>query len=147
MSSKINYKSGFTLIELLVVIAIIGLLSAMVLIGLNISRNKGIDAAVKSQLRQVISQSELFAQNNSNGYAGFCTSSTTKLILAGAANATGAATSSSTGQASTYNKVVCHDSNSAWALDAPLSWCVDSIGEAKDESGTGILASTYVCGN
>ncbi|MDB5190222.1 MAG: putative Type pilus pilin [Parcubacteria group bacterium] len=60
--------SGFTLIELLVVIAIIGILSSVVLASLNTARNKGNDAAVKSNLTNARAQAELFASVNSDQY-------------------------------------------------------------------------------
>lgn len=49
---KKNNK-GFTLIELLVVIAIIGILSSIVLVSLNIARQKGKIAAVRLQLKSI----------------------------------------------------------------------------------------------
>lgn len=63
-----SFKRGFTLIELLVVIAIIGILSSIVLSSLNTARNKGGDAAVKSNLEQARTQSELFYDSNGNHY-------------------------------------------------------------------------------
>ena len=53
-------KNGFTLIELLVVIAIIGILASVVLASLNTARQKGSDAAVKSNVNTVATQATLF---------------------------------------------------------------------------------------
>lgn len=59
---------GFTLIELLVVIAIIGVLSSIVISSLNTARNKGNDAAIKSNLDQARTVGELFYDSNGNHY-------------------------------------------------------------------------------
>ncbi len=64
-----NRFRGFTLIELLVVIAIIGILSAVVLASLNTARQKGADAAVKSNLATVQTQAQLYYDDNSNKFA------------------------------------------------------------------------------
>ena len=50
---------GFTLLQPLVVIAIIGLLSSIVLAALNTARGKGKDAAILSELGQLVTLAEL----------------------------------------------------------------------------------------
>jgi prepilin-type N-terminal cleavage/methylation domain-containing protein len=64
---KQNKTAGFTLIELLVVIAIIGILSSVSLVSLATARKKGVDAATKTQLRQVQIALNIYYSNN-NGY-------------------------------------------------------------------------------
>lgn len=59
---------GFTLIELLVVIAIIGILASVVLASLNTARDKGSDAAIKSNLNNARAQAELFYDDAGNTY-------------------------------------------------------------------------------
>ncbi len=57
-------NKGFTLIEILVVVGIIGLLSAIVLVGIGPFRAKGRDARRISDLRQVQSGLELYYAKN-----------------------------------------------------------------------------------
>src|SRR5438046_347729 len=64
-----GHLKGFTLIELLVVIAIIGILSSVVLASLNTARNKGADAAVKSNIESIRPQAELYYDSNSSKYS------------------------------------------------------------------------------
>jgi prepilin-type N-terminal cleavage/methylation domain-containing protein len=61
-------NKGFTLIELLVVISIIGVVSATVLLGLNIARVKARDARRISDLEQVRTALELYAADNNGNY-------------------------------------------------------------------------------
>ena len=61
LSSK---RSGFTIIEILVVVSIIGLLSAVVLVGLTSFRQRGRDARRVADLRQVQNALELYYAKN-----------------------------------------------------------------------------------
>jgi prepilin-type N-terminal cleavage/methylation domain-containing protein len=152
-------RRGFTLIELLVVIAIIGILSSVVLASLNTARNKGADAAVKSNLEQARAQAELFYDANTNAYvtgsAGgatdVCSSSATIGGLKGiypsviaAANAVGIST---VGLNTTGAGAICNSAAGAWAAQVPLKavagnfFCVDSTGVATS-TATNIMAST-----
>jgi general secretion pathway protein G len=127
---------GFTLIELLVVIAIIGMLSAVILGNLNQTRDKGIDAAIKSNLANIQKQAALYYDNQTpNSYSGMCAGD---LSIAAMITA-----------ASTVGSVTCNPSSSGFVVKAPLKvqnqysainggsasgqdyWCVDANGTAK----------------
>ena len=126
---------GFTLIELLVVIAIIGVLSSVVLASLNTARNKGNDAAVKSNLNGIRSQAELFYDSNSNSYASVCSDSNVSAAVTAAVTAGGAAS--------------CYATSTAWGVTAKLRdgtyWCVDSYGNAKLAATTATSSTDYNC--
>ena len=131
---KATMKRGFTLIELLVVIAIIGILASVVLASLNSARDKGTDAAIKSDINNARAQAELFYSDNSNSYSGVCGNSTTGIgkMVAGAQSKSSA--------------VTCHNLDTGWALSAKLKsssnfYCVDSSGAAKETSSNTISAS------
>lgn len=151
----INFRKGFTLLELLVVVAIIGLLTSIVVISLTNARNKGIDAGVQSNLRNAISQAEIFYGINTaapNSYTSVCTNGTVGgapgigahvFAAAKAARLSNYATNPALG--GTLTTATCNYGTNAWAAEAPLStsgkmWCVDSAGKSKEESssiGTG----------
>lgn len=111
-----TFKRGFTLIELLVVIAIIGILASVVLASLNSARDKGEDAAIKSNLNNIRAQAELFYDDNDD-YDGVCADTN---VAQGVLAAGG----------------TCNDSVDEWAAFATLSsassssYCVDSTGKA-----------------
>ena len=115
MKQKLN--RGFTLIELLVVIAIIGILASVVLASLNTARDKGTDAANKSNLNNIRAQAELVF-DTAGDYAGVCADAN----VAKAITAAGA---------------VCADTAAAWAAAVDLvgtvgsSYCVDNTGSAN----------------
>ncbi len=52
-------KKGFTLIELLVIVAIVSLLSSIILASLKTSRDRGANAAIKSNINTIRTQSEI----------------------------------------------------------------------------------------
>jgi prepilin-type N-terminal cleavage/methylation domain-containing protein len=134
---------GFTLIELLVVIAIIGILASVVLASLNSARDKGSDAAIKSNLNNARAQAELYYSNQSpNGYTSVCTDAggiTTMYTAASNANGSG-------GQN-------CHNGTDGWAANAQLVantaqyYCVDYTGVATTTSTNtlGGGSTDYLC--
>ncbi|HEY0979668.1 MAG TPA: type II secretion system protein, partial [Candidatus Paceibacterota bacterium] len=98
----IKTDRGFTLIELLVVIAIIGILSSVVLASLNTARNRGADAAIKSNLANARAEAELYYDSNGNSYntgtaganAGVCSTTGANSIGDNVAGATSAGSAS-----------------------------------------------------
>jgi prepilin-type N-terminal cleavage/methylation domain-containing protein len=160
-------RRGFTLIELLVVIAIIGILSSVVLASLNTARNKGNDAAIKSNLAEARAQAELFYDANTNSYMGsagtatdVCSSLATggstggvkgiyTAILA-AAQAYGLSSVNSTyATAGTTATATCHALATAWGSEVPLKaggmYCVDSTGYAGTTTSTTLGSSDAAC--
>ncbi|MFZ2523482.1 MAG: type II secretion system protein [Minisyncoccia bacterium] len=147
-----KFKKGFTLIELLVVIAIIGILSSVVLASLNTARNKGADAAIKSQLAGLRAQAEIYYDTNSNYGSGStnCTVSNTgnpsscTQLFSDATFLNGLK-----GAAMTANQTLNANTNgSAWAASVQLKgggfWCVDSAG-ASGPRGSSIGSGKYDC--
>lgn len=147
---------GFTLIELLVVIAIIGILSAVVLASLNTARNKGADAAVKSNVQTIQTQAELYYDGHTNRYNSdgttaqalgscpttgntmFAADTTIKNAIAAALNATG----------TTSSKCYMSAAGDAYFVQMPLKtsgyYCVDSTGQAT--TTTTVITAGTSCG-
>ena len=165
-------NKGFTLIELLVVIAIIGILASVVLASLSSARNKGKDAAVKSQLSSMRAQAEIF-YSTAETYVGICTSDIATApgafngaggLLTAILNSEGVSTSLNTAGTTAGNaatspySITCNSLADAWAADAPLvsvaavspatvkMYCVDSTGASK-ETATALGAGATVCPN
>jgi prepilin-type N-terminal cleavage/methylation domain-containing protein len=156
-------QRGFTLIELLVVIAIIGILASVVLASLNSARDKGADAAVKSNLNNSRAQAELFYDNHTRSYdagggVSVCGTASSDDIgdLVNAAKVAygGAADAFADGTASAFNTSQCHDSSTAWVAIVPLrsslaatpvSWCVDSTGASKQVSPAILAVNAMSC--
>lgn len=135
-------NKGFTLIELLVVIAIIGILASVVLASLNTARDKGADAAIKSNLNNMRAQAELYYDNNTQSYASVCATAAASGGLADGM----AAADSANGAGKTVD---CDDDATAWAAAAQLKsstsyYCVDSTGVATT-SASSKGATATVC--
>lgn len=138
-------RRGFTLIELLVVIAIIGILSSVVLASLNSARNKGADAAVRSNLANARAEAEIFYDSNSNLYvSGTNSVCSTTLANAIGDNVQAALTASGDTGAVTAR---CQADADEWVAVSDLKtdtfYCVDYTGKAGTTTLTsvGSLAS------
>lgn len=129
---KISKSRGFTLIELLVVIAIIGILSSVVLASLNTARNKGTDAAQKSELNGLRAQMALYSDGKTDASTFFTADPQAVTIKSSITTRAGDA-ANSVFSASTTDKL-------ALAAGAKLkdgTWfCVDSFGNATNTAST-----------
>jgi len=110
------------MVELLVVIAIIGILASIALISYNSVQNKAKDKAIISEMTQLRTQGQVFYDDNTNSYAGFCLDGGTATISSSIDSHGGA----------TFN---CTDSEDAWAAEITLPggdiYCVDSSSVSK----------------
>ncbi|MBP6912376.1 MAG: type II secretion system protein [Candidatus Pacebacteria bacterium] len=151
-----KFIKGFTLLELLVVIAIIGVLASVILASLNSARSKGEDAAIKSNIKTIGTQSAIYYDANSEFYSSanvFPSSSTTTCnaantfltdpVIARAVSAIIAVRP--TGSRICVLTTVTGGSSlvNAWALVFPLAqnantyWCIDSSGTSREKNASG----------
>ncbi len=152
-SVRQGHLRGFTLIELLVVIAIIGILSSVVLASLNTARNKGADAAIKSNLASARAQAELYYDANGNNYDGVCSQTAVQgvktiyaSVLAAVQAGGGTSVNANVAAATTATVGSCRETDTAaWAAETALKttgfYCVDSQGNAATSS-TARLSAT-----
>ncbi len=156
-------NKGFTVLELLVVIAIIGILSGIVMAGLNSSRKKGVDASIRTTLVSARSQAALYYETTGGGtsYNNVCgngTSAIGPLVLAAAKNLSSSVTVGgwndnfvySASGGGTNSAAICHDTAAGWAAIVSLKnsttnsgWCVDSTGASKEV--TALVAHDLTC--
>ncbi len=71
-------QAGFTVIELIVVVTVIAILASIIILSYGGVKNNAYDSAVKSDIRQIADQIELFGLDNNGSYP--VTSPTTQLI-------------------------------------------------------------------
>jgi len=147
-------QKGFTLIELLVVIAIIGILSSVVLASLNTARNKGADAAVKSNLANARAQAELYYDSNLSSYALVCGIipvagvKTINANVLAAAQAVGIP-AVTIGALQSPNSANCNQAIGTWVASVPTRsvvgyHCADSTGASRQVT-TALTAVATEC--
>jgi len=136
---------GFTLIELLLVLALIGVLATIVLALSGGARNKGKDAAIKSEMLSLRNQAELYYNDNSNSYNNLFTGNNTWAS---------ANTRMQELLAAINNKTTVHTAGSAtnaWAAQAQLTYnatqylCVHSLDNRAIIGTTAMAAGATVC--
>ena len=124
---QINFlKQGYTLIELLFTIAIIGILATVVVAAMSNARHKGRDAYVKSNLNNMIPQTQIVFDTH-NDYSMVCADEQIARVVE-------------------ETNGVCVSALEGWTLTSPLSsstiiYCVDSEGE-KLETNTMVATTT-----
>jgi prepilin-type N-terminal cleavage/methylation domain-containing protein len=142
-----NKNKGFTLIELLVVIAIIGILSSVVLASLNSARNKGADAAIKSNLANMRSQAEMYYDTNTGYSSGIiadlpvtgCTTATSVFLDPTITSMIASITTANSAPTCVIGGTDGAKASS-WSASAALkgggNWCVDSTGASVSGTDT-----------
>jgi len=129
---------GFTLVEVLVVAAIIGILIAILVIGLGAVKNKAKDAAIQSVLWELRSAAELSYHNASPfTYEGVCDLTDITLSDGGVFGRIKTNIIDNGG-----TDIGCRCSETAYAVISSLNlgdcWCVDSLGASRKVGlGTG----------
>ena len=147
--NKLYFQRGFTLIELLVVIAIIGILASVVIGAVNISREKSQDAAVKSDLKNALSQSAIYYDQSQNygtdpgdiiATNDACSMPNTLFDPSAPENISNIIISAQTTAGGAVQALCSYGVDGvSWAAYVPLKrpeiattgWCVDSLGTSK----------------
>ena len=137
--SSLRVSRGFTLIELLVVIAIIGVLSSVVLASLNVARERGAEASIRSNLRNMIPEAEL-GYTNTGDYSSVLNCQTAGTVL----NKFVTAIAGVNGITRCWSYTATGDNYLRWGASARLNtntlkvWSVDPQGVVKwDTANTG----------
>ena len=133
-----HQKRGFTLIELLVVVAIIGVLASIVLINLNVARDKARDAAIKLALSEVRTAAAIY-YHGSLSYDGVCHINDGTLADTDDFGRIEANVMTNNGNL----PVACYDSANQYCAQSPLPtggfWCVDYQGlSGSDNTECGV---------
>ena len=156
LNKNTSRSFGFTLIELLVVIAIIGILAAVIIGSLGVAKSKGDDASIKSNVKTISTQSQLYYDSNSLSYSSanvMPSSNTTDCVIASTflADSTIARAVVKIIESNSTGSRICVVSTpggtsgrvNAWALVFPLKevastyWCVDSTGVSRSKNSAG----------
>lgn len=146
--------AAFTLIELLVVIAIIGVLSVVVLASVQIARDKARDAAIKSDVDSIVTQTNIYYDNHANSYGTAVNSCVSGVytdvtitnglsIIQNTQNAAGTRTCYASGDK--YGFAVTRPSSAIYTPDSTY-WCADSTGAKCGINALTPLSSTGTCG-
>lgn len=144
-------EKGFTLIELLMVLTIISLLAAIILTSISTSRVKGIDGAIKKQVVEIRSQSELHWNTNTNSYLNLCVSGTNNVssMLTKLATISGTSLAVNSGVAQTATTLNCNTSVAQYAISVKLKQgssylCIDSSNKTLT-TAIPLAANSTVC--
>ena len=135
-------QKGFTLIELIIVIAITAILSGVVLFSVTKYIAKGKDANISGNLAVLIPAGEVWYNESSNSYAGFCASP----VVSNAKNQMPSGTSFNCHVDSTVG-----NNGQAWAAcakefgDPTKAYCVDSTGLKEEICESACTASLTNC--
>lgn len=141
-------RMGFTLVELLVIIAIIGVLTATILVALNVAKKKAKDGRIKSAISQLALNATIWGDDDLNGsFAGWCFNATSYMPLATDIKNNGGSVEINN---STTGLDLCDSTATGWAVitntntaGATNTLCADSTGVIKQ--GASKTASGVAC--